>query len=377
MEAGRVEPRVSSRTLFTVNCKLSTTLSLMPFFDIYWRAAGLPLSRLKGMITDAVPFSIVEVSLWAGTAATLLLAVSLLRPRGVLRNRRLRLAALLAGPVFLAALGLGQGAFPGSLAPTAWRTPLTEYLGTDSLGEEAFRAWVSERENSLGLALGTPESWESFLGLTENAALRVCDRELDTVLAALGLPGGRSVRAFKNMGPWTTTLGLVYGGPAFHDPFFGEIAIVSDRDMPAPHHWRLIAACHEAAHAKGFTREMDAEILTQLALMGQDDPRLRLLRDIHFLRKTGIKVAWPDSVLAEWARVRERRIETEARQPVVRTLRRWAVRTGLQNDAAKYGTRRAADSWNPHHPFFATLQSAAKKTTSPRHGTSEGLDDGP
>lgn len=348
----------------------------MPLFDIYWRTAGLPLSRFKGLITDAVPFSIVEVSLWIGTAATLTLAVSLLRPRGALRNPRLRLTALMAGPVFLTALGLGQGAFPGSLAPTAWRTPLTERLGSDSLGEDAFRAWVSERENSLRLALAAPDSWTGFLALTENEALRLCDRQLDTVLAMLGLPGGRTVRAFKNMGPWTTTVGLVYGGPAFHDPFFGEIAIVRDRDMPAPHHWRLIAACHEAAHAKGFTREMDAEVLTQLALMRHDDPRLRLLGDIHFLRKTGVKVAWPDSVLAEWARVRERSRQVEAGQPVVRALRRWAVRTGLQNDAAKYGTRRAADGWNPRHPFFATVRSAKKKKEGPDDERNEGSNHG-
>jgi hypothetical protein len=341
----------------------------MPIFDIYWRALGLPLSRLKGVVTDAIPFSIVEASLWIGTAATLVLAASLLRPRGVLRNRRFRLTALLAGPVFLVALGLGQGAFPGSLAPTAWRTPLAERLGADSLDEESFRAWVAAREASLHRALATPSVWESFQSLTENEALRLCDRDLDTVLAALRLPKGRTVRTFKNMGPWTSTLGLAYGGPAFHDPFFGEIAIVRDRDMPAPHYWRLIAACHEAAHAKGFTREMDAEILTQLALLRQADIRLRLLGDIHFLRKTGVKVEWPDSLIAESARVRDRRAEAEARQPVVRTLRSWAKRAGVQNDAAKYGVRGTADAWNPRHPFFATVRKAAARTEGENDGT--------
>jgi hypothetical protein len=345
-------------------------------FDLYWRTLGLPISRVKGVITDALPFSLVEVALWAGTTATLLLILSFvpgLRRRGMPASRGFRRAAVLAGPVFLIALGLGQGAFPGSLAPTAWRAPLVERLaensGADSLGEGAFRAWVAAREASLRGALALPEGWEQFMTLTEGDALRACDTSLDTVLAALGLPPGRSVRAFKDMGPWTSTLGLAYGGPAFHDPFFGEIAIIADRDMPAPRHWRLIAACHEAAHAKGFTREMDAEILSQLALLRLDDPRFGVLADIHFLRKTGIKIAWPDSLIGEAVRVRDRRAAAEARQPVVRMLRRLARKAGLQNDGAKYGERRAAEAWNPRHPFFATVRRAEEKI---KHGRDYG-----
>jgi hypothetical protein len=333
----------------------------MPLFDIYWRAVGLPLSRFKGSITDAVPFSVVEVSLWIGAAATALLLLSFLRPGGVIGGIRVRRTALLAGPVFLIALGLGQGAFPGSLAPTAWRTPLSVRLGADSLGENSFRAWVAARDTAMREELGKPEGWANFSGLTENEVLEACDSSLDTVLAALELPAGRTVRTFKNMGPWTATLGLSYGGPAFHDPFFGEIAIIRDRDMPAPHYWRLIAACHEAAHAKGFTREMDAEILTQLALLRLESPRFRTLADIHFLRKTGINVAWPDSLLAESARIRERRAAVETHQPVVRLLKKWAKRLGLQNDGARYGVRKAAEAWNPRHPFFATVRRTEKR----------------
>src|SRR5690606_878452 len=109
--------------------------------------------------------------------------------------------------------------------------------------------------------------------------------------------------------------------------------------MPAPRHWRLIAACHEAAHAKGFTRELDAEILTQLALRLTGDARLRAVADIHFLRKAGLKVAWPDSLVAESTRAHERRAAAEARRPVTRALRRLGERAGFQNTAGKYGAR--------------------------------------
>lgn len=327
-------------------------------FDLYWRLLGLPLSRLKGLVVDAIPFSVVEVSLWLGAGATLWFLLSLGIRRGPLRNRRLRLAALLFGPVFLIALGLGQGAFPWSLAPTALREPLARRLAADSLPEAEFRAWARARAEALRDSLSTPAGWARYRTLDERTVLRACDTLLDGVLADLGLPPGRRVRAYKDMGPWTTTLGLSYGGPAFHDPFFGEIAIIRDRDMPAPLHWRLIAACHETAHAKGFTREMDAEILTQLALAGAPDPRLRELADIHFLQKTGVELKWPDSLVAESRRVRATRKAVEARQPVVGALRRWAERLGLRNQGAKYGERGAREAWNPRHPFFATVRTA-------------------
>lgn len=355
-------------------------------FDLYWRVLGLPWSRVKGSFTDLVPYSLVEVTLWVGTTATLLLALSFLperwfsggagtafgRARARLRPRAARRAAFVLGPVLLITLGLGQGAFPGSLAPTAWREPLANRLGADSLPEETFRAWVRAREERLNSSLSGEEgarAWRAFMAMSEREALAVCDTSLDAVLAALALPAGRTVRTFKDMGPWTTTIGLAYGGPAFHDPFFGEIAIVRDADMPAPHHWRLVAACHEAAHAKGFTREMDAEILTQLALARLDDPRLRLLGDIHFLRKAGVKLAWPDSLLAEGARVRARREETEKSQPVVRALRRAARAAGAQNSAGKYGARAATDAWNPRHPFFATVHGALTTRGEATHGS--------
>lgn len=341
----------------------------MPLFDSYWRLLGLPLSRMKGAVTDTIPFSLVETALWIGTTATVLFLLSWL-PKLRPALARYRRATLCAGPVFLVALGLGQGAFPGSLAPSAWRTPLAKRLGTDSLAEPAFRAWTLERETSLREAIQAPGGaarWAAFQNLREEEALRTCDTSLNAVLAALRVPAGRTVRAAKSMGPWTTTLGLVYGGPAFHDPFFGEIAIVRERDLPSPHFWRLVAVCHEAAHAKGFTREMDAEILTQLALLRLPDPRYRTLADIHFLMKTGTKIRWPDSLIAESKRVRARRTETEARQPVVRGLRKLAQRFGLQNDAAKYGARRRADAWNPRHPFFATVHRA-ESATGRNHG---------
>jgi hypothetical protein len=212
-----------------------------------------------------------------------------------------------------------------------------------------------------------PEAWEAFQSLSEEVVLAGCDTALDRALAFLDLPAGRTVRAYKDMGPWTTTLGILYGGPAFHDPFFSEIGIIPRKAYPTPQYWRLIAACHEAAHAKGFTREMDAEILTHFALLGVDDPRFQTLSRIHFLRKTGVKVEWPDSLVADARRAARDRERALARRPVLMKLKALLTGTPLQNSGTKYGERTPDESWDPRHPFFSTILGAHA-----RHPEAEG-----
>ncbi len=332
----------------------------MRLFDIYWRLIGLPLSRCKGAVTDAIPFSLVEASIWFGGAMTLLWLASWFSPFKA-RLRRGRRWFLILGPLFLAVLGMGQGAFPLSLAPSSWRTSIPRRLGSDSLGLPQFQAWVHEREANLRKNF----NWDAYQSLTEADVQSACDTSLDTVLRDLGLPPGRHVRTIKAMGPLTTDMGLIYGGPAFHDPFFGELAMVHDADEPSPHYWRLIAACHETAHAKGFTREIDAEVLTQLALERISHPRYQALADIHFLRKTGMKISWPDSLVAESKRVRARWLEVEKHQPVISFFRKWIDRWHLENSGGKYGDRKPHQAWNPHQPFFATIHRLQTRVAPP------------
>jgi hypothetical protein len=332
-------------------------------FDLYWRLLGLPLSRLKGLVVDAIPFSVVELALWVGTGATLALLLSLGFRRGPLRDKRLRIASLLLGPVFLIALGLGQGAFPWSLAPTALREPLSERLRGEPLPEAEFREWTKLYERDLRERVARPGAWEAFQSLSEREVLAGCDTALDGTLAFFELPAGRTVRAYKDMGPWTTAMGILYGGPAFHDPFFSEIAIITQKAYPSPHYWRLIAACHEAAHAKGFTREMDAEILTHFALLAIGDARFQTLADIHFLRKTGLKVDWPDSLIADARRAAHDRERTLAKRPALMKLKGLLTGTPLQNSGTKYGERERGEAWDPRHPFFSTIHNART-----RHG---------
>ena len=302
---------------------------------------------------DSIPFSLVEWTLWMGGVATLLWIVTLFIKK---EKNALRLFAKLFfwfGPVTLFALGLGQGAFPFSLAPSAWRTPLATKLGTDSLLEFDFRSWTEEKE----IRLNNHFNWRRYYSLSPIQTLSVCDHSLDTVLAQNGLLPGRSVRNFKDMGPLCSALGMIYGGPAFHDPFYGEIGIIKASIYPTSLHWRNIAVCHETAHAKGFTREIDAEILTQMALQqaGKTDDRFLFLADIHFLEKTGISTRWPKALSEELQRVQVLRKEVQNRQPIINRLRHWAVILHLRNSPKKYGDRESQERWNPRHPFFSLI----------------------
>jgi hypothetical protein len=312
----------------------------------------LPLSRLKGVVVDAFPLSFVEATVWTGLLCLATLGFCAASGRWqAFRKRRRLFRAVIAGPVVLLLLSLGQGAFPLSLAPSAWRKTLARHVEPPPLPYGEFQAEVRRRENRLHSRFGP-----AYYGtLPETEILAGCDTALDRVLERLGMPPGRAVRRVKAMGPLTTLLGLSYGGPAFHDPFFGELAIVKTVDHPTPRYWRLLAVCHEAAHAKGFTREMDAEILTQLALSSSHDPRYVLLGDIMFLRKSGEGVRLPEALRREIRASRDSLAATERRQPAVRFLRSLSKRLGFQNSGGKYGTREAREAWDSAHPFFATV----------------------
>lgn len=333
------------------------------YFNLYWRFFGLPLSRIKGAFVDRVPFSLVETMVWIGFGCALALSAIIVTGNwGELKRRRGLFNLLVSGPILLIFMGMGQGAFPMSLAPTAWREPLAEIFAGPPLPYAAFRGELDMRENRL-LRTFSRDYYES---LSEAEILHGCDGALDGVLAALDLPAGRSVRLMKPMGPLTTVLGLSYGGPAFHDPFFGEMAMIRPEDHPAPRYWRLIGICHEAAHAKGFTREMDAEILTQLALSGSPDPRYRMLGDIMYLRKSGERAHYPEFLRREIRASWDSLEQVEKRQPMVLFLKRIARRFGLQNSGAKYGSREGSENWNPSHPFYATLAGLAPRMAGRR-----------
>ena len=119
--------------------------------------------------------------------------------------------------------------------------------------------------------------------------------------------------------------------------------MVQAADLPTPRYWRLLAVCHETAHAKGFTREMDAEILTQLALSTSEDLRYRMLGDIMYLRKSGERIHFPEFLRAEIIASRDSLKRVESRQTVVNLMRKISRKLGFQNSGGKYGSREHAE----------------------------------
>ncbi len=327
----------------------------IPLFAIYWTFLGYPLSCLKGSLVDKAPFSMVELGIWLGLASTLFwLALWLIfRKQKQHPLKSIRNFCFYCGPLFLFILSLGQGAFPLCMAPTAWRAPLAKVLKGKPLVYDRFLAQKNQHEKHLNENF-SPSFYES---LSEEEMLFRCNNALDSLLLKLDLMPGRKVKRIKTMGPFTTTLGLAYGGPAFHDPFFGEIAMVSNAQHPEPHYWRLIGICHEMTHAKGFTREMDAEILTQLALTLSQDTRLNLLGDIMYLRKTGEAVDIPGYLSQELKLTRQHLQQVESQQRTVLFLRKMGEKFKLQNSGGKYGYRKHGETWNDSHPFFSIVES--------------------
>ncbi len=306
---------------------------------------------------DRVSFSLVESLVWVGILCSIWMGLILFwRGKFWFRHHRSFFLVLLSGPILLILMGLGQGAFPLSMAPTAWRSPLSIYRNAAPLSYPNFQLRLRAHETDLLLNF-TPSLYQS---LTEKEIGVGCNYALDTVLSLMGLPPGRTVRNMKTMGPLTTLLGLSYGGPAFHDPFLGELAMVKESDHPSPKYWRLMAVCHEEAHAKGFTREMDAEILTQVALSQSKDIRYRLLGDIMYLRKSGERIHFPEYLRAEIRQSRDSLERVESRQKVVSLLRKISTKLGFQNSGGKYGSRDGSETWDPQHPFYTTVEDWIK-----------------
>ncbi len=346
-------------------------------FNTYWSVLGLPLSRIKGAVVDLIPFSVVELALQIGILLSLLCITLWLPwprfiqapfptlPKSRLPKSRLHLALSrwqypnrnrlkywsLIGPLGLAVLGMGQGAFPFSFAPSAWRMPLNKVIAHDSLTLTRQDTLLAAHRDHLWREM-TRDRYES---LTEVEVVTTCSRLLDSVLHRLELPQGRSVHAIKPMGPLTTAMGLIYGGPAFHDPLFGELAMVRKRDMPSSRLWRLHGACHETAHAKGFLREVDAELLTQWALTLSDDIRYQLLGDMIYLAKSGKAFPYPPVIREDILAARAQRKEVEEKQPIISWLKRGAEKLHLRNSPKKYGDRAPHEKWDLHHPFYSTL----------------------
>lgn len=316
--------------------------------ESYWRWIGGPWSVWVGSLTDLVSIPVSELILWFGLISLALLCLRpYLCPWSPLLWSRTRYG-LSIGVLCLIIQTFSQGATPWDFVPTVFRDPISGRAMRVEVETGIYQTW---REQNQTLLLTWPKALYESAPTEPDLAL--VNEAIDKVLKELNYPKGRSVRRWKTMTGLTEILGLAYGGPAYHDVISAEVVIASSLDSPSSKAWRWCTLVHEVAHAKGFTREMDAECLTWLALGKLEHPMGPYLQAWLALGKTGKKTNLPDFLQKEQKRVWDAR--KALHQPLVSFLKDLGKKLSLQNDLQKYGAILPGTTPASNHEFFGMV----------------------
>jgi len=329
---------------------------MQAIFTFYWKFLGLPLSEFKGAMVDQVSFNVTELLVWTSLICSIIWIknfkkIYLRFNTGIWGSSLCKWGLCVFGPLLLFLLASGQGALPFSPAPTAMRPTLYSELNPPEVTQQEFFDFTDTMQNLLLKEFDK----EHYRRLTENEMIDDCNSMLDDILLRLDFTSGRTVRGIKKMRGLSRVFGLSYGGPAYHDPLTSELALAAREDYPTPKAWRIHAACHEIAHAKGYGREMDAEILTQLSLLFSDNSLYRAMGCLMYLKKTGQEYESPVYLTEEQVRVNEEFKKIRKKQYVIRALSWMNRKLSLRNRSEKYGNIKPHQPFNAKHPYFATV----------------------
>lgn len=316
--------------------------------ETYWIWIGGPWSVWVGSFSDRTSVPISELLLWFGLICTLLLCLCPWVPNLWTRTRY----GLILGLTCLIIQVFSQGATSWDFVPTVFRTPVSSRAPKVEVQSNAFQNWWQQQQDHL---LTWPQAM--YETAPEVPDLAMVNDALDQVLINLNYPSGRSVKRWKTMAGFTKVLGLAYGGPAYHDVISGEVVMVSEQDWPSSKAWRWCTLVHEVAHAKGFTREMDAECLTWLALGQLEHPMGLYLQSWLALGKTGQKISLPIFLEEEQKRVWKAR--KALHQPLVSFFKSLGKRYSIQNTAQKYGAIAPDTTPPPQHEFFGMVLASS------------------
>lgn len=308
-----------------------------------WAYLGGPLSLLQAKAVESFDFSLVEICLWVLIPAALLS----LWPKFF---KAMRLPRYLSWALLFLMLA-GQGVFsPFYASPSAWRTPVHDKLSTRPVDSALLHSYADLAESKL-------QSFHHealYLNLRDSAILHQANQQLDFLIDSLGYAPGRPVAKIKEMQGLSRKLGEIYGGPAYHDPLTTEIALAPN-EFPLPKYWRIMAIFHECAHAKGFTREIDAELLTWFAL-DRAGSLYTSIAQLMFLNKTGLKqFQLPSFWLHERDSLRALRKAYFAQRPIENFFKESSESLGLINTGDKYGSLKDLGSISSNHPFFGPV----------------------
>lgn len=309
--------------------------------EVYWNYLGRYLGHYIGKYIDLLPFAVSEMLLQLSLWFCVLICFCFIMGHQISKYYWI-------GPIILFIMVGSQGISSLDWVPTAHREKVHERLSSPVVEKEDLKLFLDEQQKLLN---DFPS--ELYKKAKANPDLKMVNESVGKALKALDLKSGREVTAIKKLWGVTRVLGLAYGGPAYHDVITSEVVLATKEDYPASKAWRWMCVVHEVVHAQGFTREMDTEIITYLALKLSDDPLLKALSAWMVLLKTGQIFDIPDVFKNEWEQVREQR--DELHQPMVKLLKRVAEKLTIQNSNAKYGSVKKGTSIPLNHEFFSSL----------------------
>lgn len=309
--------------------------------EVYWEFCGSCLGRMVGAIVDRIPFAFSEVLLQIALWWMLIIILALVKQVNVPKYMWL-------GPLTLLIMVGSQGISAFDWVPTAHRRPIVEKLNLEQFQRSQLNHFLEQQKQKLK---NFPE--KLYLEAPLNPPLLLINQAMQSVVKKYHMVPGREVVAIKKLWGVSRALGLAYGGPAYHDVITSEVVVASPEDYPASKAWRWICVMHEVAHAQGYTREMDAEILTWMALAKSEDPLLQALGALMACSKSGQDFETPPVLIREWQEIRQKR--KHVHQPIVEWLESMAQKVGLQNSSAKYGAVEQNQEIPLDHELFRAL----------------------
>jgi hypothetical protein len=310
-----------------------------PSFDlieVYWQYLGKPVSIFTGWVSDAIPFSISEILLQLSILSFILFIFNIIS-----KKRRRLVKYSIPGICVLIIMALSQGITVIDCVPTVFRShPFDRLLHVD-LSNESLLQFVENSTQSFSKKI-VKLNYENY---SHDYQIKEANKIADRALDFMNYPKGREVRSVKNMFGLSKLLGLSYGGSAYHDVVSGEVVIANQADYPATKSWRRMCLVHEIIHAKGFTREMDTEILTWLALRLSDSKLDQAFADMMVIYKSKIKYKWPNLILEEWHQVLEARKKLAKKTKVLNFLKSISKKINIQNSSHKYGSIKIGEQY--------------------------------
>lgn len=344
--------------------------------ELYWLYVGLPLSQGTGYLVDLIDFPISEVILWFNLWSVFHLLLLGIRCKNLFaKSLILKFWFLIfknAKFMFLGVLGVlglliqvnSQGLTPYDSVPTKHRLkPLDAFMNQADTSARLLELGFQDtlhfigtynEQQELWLEAWTPDIQEYYNQFIPENELELLNYSIQKALKSLGYPPGRTVRNIKSARGITKTLGLAYGGPAYHDVITGEVVLSSIEDYPTFKIWRIMAIIHEIIHAQGFTDEMVTEQLTWLTLHLSNDPMLKALSHYMFLLKSPnfLQLHHPKEILLELIHKYIERKRVQREQTLTYWMSELFTFAKIQNSGQKYGQTRDFSSILEGHPWF-------------------------